>query len=136
MKDAHAEYRSWSSFSPDPVLIRCTSGNSDTRMEFSGLTFKMIKEESGEIIYHFSARKTARGWHTREPWHLELRIYGKLGNLVSGLAHGIFDLISVAGVHCIDDGSKISSMNSLAPNVWDDAHAIEITFPSHAVYKC
>ncbi|NMC04647.1 MAG: hypothetical protein GYA24_05515 [Candidatus Lokiarchaeota archaeon] len=136
VKDAHAEYRSWSSFSPDPVLIRSTSGPGDVRMEFSGLLFKMIKEESGEIIYHFSCRKTSRGWHTRDPWHLELRIHDATGRVVDGLAHGTFDLISIAGVHCVDEGSKISAMNSLAQDVWEVAHAIELTFPSHAIYRC
>lgn len=136
VKEANAEYRSWSSFSPDPVLIKCPSDPNETRVEFSGLSFRMIKEESGEILYHFSARKTARGWHTRDSWHLELRIYNEAGVIVGGMAHGIFDLITVAGVYCMDDGNKVSSMNGVALNVWNDAYAVEITVPSHTIHKC
>jgi len=136
VKEAHAEYRSWSGFSPDPVLITCASAPRDTRAEFSGLSFQMIKEESGEIFYHFSARKRARGWHTRDPWQLELRIYDKSGMLVDGLARGVYDAINIARLYCGDDGVKISSMNSVSPGVWDVAHAIEVTFTSQTIYKC
>ncbi len=136
VKEAHAEYRSWSNFSPDPVLITCASAPRDTRVEFFALSFLMIKEESGEIFYHFSARKRSHGWHTRDPWRLELRIYDTAGALVDGLAQGTHDIIPIARIYCEDDGAKISSMNSVSSNIWEVAHAIEVTFPTQTIHKC
>ncbi len=136
VKEAHAEYRFWSSFSPDPVLITCASTPRDTRAEFFGLAFLMIKEESGEVFYHLAARKRAHGWHTRDPWQLELRIYDKYGALVDGLAQGSHDIITVGRIYCEDDGNKISAMNGMTTSVWETAHAIEIAFPSQTIHKC
>ncbi|MEX2729096.1 MAG: hypothetical protein Q6353_017710 [Candidatus Sigynarchaeum springense] len=136
VKEAHADYRSWSGFSPDPVLITCASAPRETRAEFFGLSFQMIKEESGEIFYHFSARKRAHGWYTRDPWRLELRVYDKSGGLVDGLAQGTHDVIPVARFYCEDRGAKISFMNSVSSSIWGSAHAIEITFPSQTIHKC
>ncbi|MBN2152871.1 MAG: hypothetical protein JW839_15575 [Candidatus Lokiarchaeota archaeon] len=134
--EAHAEYRSWSSFSPDPVLITCASAPRDARAEFFALSFQMIREGSGEVFYHFRARKRAHGWHTRDPWQLELRIYDKAGALADGLAQGSHDHITVGRIYCEDDGVGISSMNSVASSVWDTAHAVEVVFPSQTVHKC
>ncbi len=135
-KEAGAEYKSWSSFTPDPVLITCASAPGETRAEFFGLVFQLIKEDSGEVFYSFSARKTAHGWHTRDPWKLVLQIYSKSGDLIAGLAHGDHDLIMVNGIHCEDKGSKFHWTNSVSSNVWNIAETIEISFPSHTIHKC
>jgi hypothetical protein len=136
VKNANAEYKTWSNFTPDPVLITCASAPRVTRVEFSGLMFQLIKEESGEVLYNFSARKTSRGWYTRDPWNLVLRIYNKSGDLVGGLAHGDYDLIMVTGINCKDSGNRFNWTNSLFWNVWNIAETIEISFPSHTIHKC
>ncbi len=135
-KEAHAEYKSWSSFTPDPVLITCASAPGEIRAEFLGLLFQLIKEESGEVFYSFSARKTARGWHTRDPWNLVLRIYNKSGDLVGGLAQGDHDHIMVSGIDCKDKGTKFNWTNTVSSNVWNIGETIEISFPSHTIHKC
>jgi hypothetical protein len=136
VKNANAEYKSWPSFTPDPVLITCASAPGQARAEFFGLLFQLIKEESGEVLYTFSAKKTAHGWHVRDPWQLVLRIYNKSGDVVQGLAHGDHDLIMVAGIDCKDNGNRFNWTNSVFWNVWNVAETIEISFPSHTIHTC